>query len=208
CFKEITSTSDFASGLALEAEKYSARNANEKVMLNGTVIVSEKQSKGRGRFDRKWFSPKGGLWFTIIQKPRTELKDLHKTTVLAASTIIESLKIFIANKTQAEKNLKIKWPNDIYFSGKKLAGILCETENIGKNLYLFTGIGINMNFPSRVIDNHEFKAISVFDINGKKTDSNSLLAELLNIYEKNYEHFEKSADFYSIFKKIEKIIYL
>jgi BirA family biotin operon repressor/biotin-[acetyl-CoA-carboxylase] ligase len=120
--KTVDSTNNYAFMLAKKA--FRSENNDGKIKINGMVIVSEEQSFGRGRFDRKWFSPKGGLWFSIILNPSIPLQTLQHITLVAAATISNVL------ERQYNINVWIKWPNDIYFGQKKLAGILIESENI------------------------------------------------------------------------------
>lgn len=106
----------------------------------GTIVVAEEQTGGKGRLDRNFFSPRGkGIWFSIILRPNFLPKDAPKCTLMAAVAVAEAMRRF---------NLKpeIKWPNDILHDGRKLVGILTEmTGEIGKITYLVIGIGINVN---------------------------------------------------------------
>ncbi|MDI6602905.1 MAG: biotin--[acetyl-CoA-carboxylase] ligase [Patescibacteria group bacterium] len=111
-----------------------------------TVIVAEEQVGGYGRKGTSWFSPKGGLYFSIIL-PKSNVEDLQTLTILAA---------FICAKTIKENfNLEpfIKLPNDVWVNGKKVAGILTENV-IGKDVKLSVmGIGLNTNiekFPKEL----------------------------------------------------------
>jgi len=196
-FERLNSTNDFA----CEIEKKSDSN-NLKEDLNGTVIISEIQDMGRGRFNRDWQSPHGGLWFTIILATKIKETDLPKMNLLAAISVAEILIIKYRLK------VTVKWPNDIYFNGCKLAGILSETEKINSLLYLNVGIGINVNIDSNAFANLNLKAISIMDLLGKKLKREILLAEILLSFEKNYNYFAETGDFKSIFNKIkDRIIY-
>lgn len=196
-FKRLNSTNDFA----CEIEKnYDSNNLKED--LNGTVIISEIQDMGRGRLNRNWLSPLGGLWFTIILATKIKEKDLPKINLLAAISVAEIL------ITKYRLKVTVKWPNDIYCNGCKLAGILSETEKINSLLYLNVGIGINVNIDSSVFPNLNLKAISIMDLLGKKLKREILLAEILLSFEKNYNYFAETGDFKSIFYKMkDHIIY-
>jgi len=196
-FESLNSTNDFA----CEIEKKSYGD-NSKEDLNGTIIISEMQDQGRGRFSRVWLSPRGGLWFTIILVTKIKERDLSKINLLAAISIAEIL------QTKYQLKITVKWPNDIYCNGNKLAGILSETEKINNSLYLNVGIGINVNIDSGIFINLNSKAISIMNLVGKKLNRETLLAEILLSFEKNYDYFVKTQDFKSIFNKIENnIIY-
>jgi BirA family biotin operon repressor/biotin-[acetyl-CoA-carboxylase] ligase len=196
-FERLNSTNDFA----CEIEKKSDRN-DLKEDLNGTVIISEIQDRGRGRFNRDWLSPQGGLWFTIIMVTKLKEKDLSKMNLLASISVAEIL------LTKYRLKVTIKWPNDIYCNGCKLAGILSETEKINSLLYLNVGIGINVNIDSSVFPNLNLKAISIMDLLGRKLKREILLSEILLSFEKNYNYFAETGDFKSIFNKMrDNIIY-
>ncbi|MBU4293307.1 MAG: biotin--[acetyl-CoA-carboxylase] ligase [Actinobacteria bacterium] len=196
-FERLNSTNDFA----CEIEKKSDSN-NLKEDLNGAVIISEIQDQGHGRFNRNWLSPQGGLWFTIILITKIKEKDLTKMNLLAAISVAEIL------ITKYRLKVTVKWPNDIYCNGCKLAGILSETEKINSLLYLNIGIGINVNIDSSVFANLNLKAISIMDLLGRKLKREILLAEILLSFEKNYNYFAETGDFKSIFNKMkDRIIY-
>src|SRR4030042_6122390 len=118
-FERLNSTNDFAR----EIEKKPDSN-HLKEDLNGTVIISEVQDMGRGRFNKNWLSPQGGLWFTIILTTKIKEKDHPKINLLAAISVTEIL------QTNYRLKVAVKWPNDIYCKGRKLAGILSESEKI------------------------------------------------------------------------------
>ena len=131
-FKSLTSTQDKAKGFAREG-------------LSNIVVISDIQTKGRGRFKRKWYSSKGGLWMSILLMPK-DVQNLQYLTFAAAVSVAKSIK-------KSEKiATKLKWPNDVHYNGKKLCGIL--TEGIfGKKNYVIIGIGLNANqnkFPDKI----------------------------------------------------------
>jgi BirA family transcriptional regulator, biotin operon repressor / biotin---[acetyl-CoA-carboxylase] ligase len=167
---------------------------------NGAVVISETQTNGRGRLERKWFSPAGGIWMTIILFPDLKMQDLSKITLLTASSIAETL---IKNY---KISLSIKWPNDIYFDGKKLCGILSESEKVGDKTYLIIGIGINVNNNSCEGKNENLNATSLKEITGKQINRNFLIAKILNKFEAQYTFYSKTLNFKDIFKKIENIM--
>jgi len=197
--KTVDSTNNYAFMLAKKA--FRSENNDGKIKINGMVIVSEEQSFGRGRFDRKWFSPKGGLWFSIILNPSIPLQTLQHITLVAAATISNVL------ERQYNINVRIKWPNDIYFGQKKLAGILIESENINSEIIIVIGIGINVNNAFyQNPDENLSGAISISDILACKVDIGIFLAEFLNSFEKLYIDFLNTQDLKSILKETEIFI--
>ncbi|MFQ5476008.1 MAG: biotin--[acetyl-CoA-carboxylase] ligase [Nitrosopumilus sp.] len=114
---------------------------------NGAIIIATKQTGGKGRSSRKWISPKGGIWFSIILQPEF---DISITTLFPIASAL-------ALSNALEKTFKIspelKWPNDITIKGKKLAGILVDAtleSNRIENLVL--GIGINFDVDVKQIE--------------------------------------------------------
>jgi len=125
-FDTINTTQNFAMKIA-------SKN-NE----NGTIIISKKQTGGRGRMNRKWKSPVGGIWMSIIIHPKFDVS--HATLVPIATSLALCKAI--------EKILKIKpelkWPNDITLKGKKVAGVLVDTSIISNKIEnMILGVGIN-----------------------------------------------------------------
>ena len=123
-FKSLTSTQD-------KAKEYTKKG------LGNIVIIADMQTKGRGRFKRKWHSGKGGLWMSIILKPQ-KIENLQYLTLAAAIAVVKSIKKI------AKLNTNIKWPNDVHYKGKKLCGILTEGV-FGKENFVIVGIGLNIN---------------------------------------------------------------
>jgi BirA family biotin operon repressor/biotin-[acetyl-CoA-carboxylase] ligase len=130
-----------------------------------SIVIADEQTQGRGRLDRKWFTPKGsGLAFSLILRPTAALRPyLSRTVGLAALSIAEScLKLGLAPR--------IKWPNDILLNGKKTAGILIETVWSGDDIdSLVIGMGINVRKtsvpPAELL---QFPATSLEDALGKE----------------------------------------
>ncbi|MEQ8189749.1 MAG: biotin--[acetyl-CoA-carboxylase] ligase [Candidatus Eremiobacterota bacterium] len=135
---EVTSTNLFA-------------KEHVKNLKNGTVIVADSQTLGRGRMNKKWFSPKGlGLWTTIILKnPAIETQKLPLINALISVVITKSI-LNISGKQVA-----IKWPNDLLLDGKKICGILTELLTVSGETILICGFGINtgknISFPSDIM---------------------------------------------------------
>ena len=124
-FETIDSTNDYAKKIALEE-------------LDGTLIISEEQTKGRGRVGRQWYSKSGeGIWMSIILKPDMIPQNAPFITLIAGASIVKAL-----NKLGVKTF--IKWPNDIIINNKKVAGILTElSAEVDKINYIVLGIGIN-----------------------------------------------------------------
>ena len=125
-FDEIDSTQNYALQIS--------NNKNE----NGTIIVAEKQTHGKGRLNRKWYSPEGGIWLSVIIHPEFQISDATIIPLAASLALCESIKKVHKIKTD------VKWPNDITIDGKKVAGMLIDTSIQGNKVEnLVLGIGIN-----------------------------------------------------------------
>ncbi len=126
-----------------------------------TVVLAKKQTGGKGRLSRTFYSPEGGLYFSVILRPELKADACLKITTAAAVSMAKAIEKVTARKT------KIKWVNDIYISGKKVTGILTEgafdAEN-GLLKYAVLGIGVNValpkgGFPEEILD----KAGALYD---------------------------------------------
>lgn len=109
---------------------------------NGSVIVASKQTGGRGRSGRKWVSPKGGIWISIILQPKF---DISITTLFP---IASALALSIAIEKIFSISPELKWPNDLTIKGKKVAGMLVDValeSNKIENLVLGVGINFKVN---------------------------------------------------------------
>ena len=125
-FDSTDSTQNFAMEIA----------SNDKE--NGTVIISKKQTMGRGRMKRKWKSPTGGIWMSIIIHPKF---DVSYTTLVPIAT---SLALCMAIEKILKIKPELKWPNDVTLKGKKVAGVLVDTSIISNEIEnVVLGIGIN-----------------------------------------------------------------
>ena len=114
---------------------------------NGTIIIAAKQTGGKGRSGRKWISPKGGIWFSIILQPKF---DISITTLFP---IASSLALSNAIEKTFKVSPELKWPNDLTIKGKKIAGMLVDASlesNRIENLVL--GIGINFDIDVKQIE--------------------------------------------------------
>ena len=112
--------------------------SNHDILHDGDVVVALEQTRGRGRHGRNWYSPRGGLWFTVVFKPRKMFDPNFHTKLTSVSMA----------RTLEDMGIKpvIKWPNDILVLGKKIAGILTEGIFQGKiPLVIAVGVGMNVN---------------------------------------------------------------
>lgn len=160
-FEEIDSTNNYIKN-------------NWKNIPDLTVVTAEKQTAGRGRTGKSFCSPKGtGAYFSLLLKNNISAEISKRLTVIAAVAVLDEL------KTVTQRDVKIKWVNDIYIDGKKVCGILTEgSVNPEKNIwnYAVIGIGINLvepqnGFSSEIADT----VTTVFESECSETQKQKLI---------------------------------
>ena len=152
----------------------------------GTLVVAERQSKGRGRMGRKWYSPPGkGLYFSLVLRPKLPIERISGLSLVVGLGIVRALK----NATGCQ--FQIKWPNDILHGKKKLAGILVEmSAELDRVQFMIVGIGVNVNqdrkdFPLGL----QRKATSLKIACGGPVSRLGLVREILVQFESLYVNF-------------------
>lgn len=175
-FDEVDSTNELAKSYALAGKP------------EGTVVVAEKQLKGKGRLGRTWVSPKGqGIWVSVVIRPNILPHKAPQITFALAVGMVRA--IFKASGIKAQ----IKWPNDILINGRKVAGILTElSAEIERVNYIVFGIGLNVNqnfnnFPEELRN----KAISLKIASGQLLPRVEVLKAMLEELEKVYNEYLK-----------------
>jgi len=169
-FRTLTSTNDLAKALAM-------RGVNE-----GTVVVAETQTAGKGRFKREWASPEDGLWFSIILRPNVLPRQAPRVTLMTSAAVAKTINRLYGLKSE------IKWPNDVLINQKKVCGIVTESQTIGKMLrFAILGIGINADFNIAAFPTHLKKAATTLRKElGRKIEREILLCEVLAEIEFQY----------------------
>ncbi len=109
--------------------------------LEGTLVWAREQTSGRGRRGRRWASPRGNLYLSLLLRPRARPAEAAQIGFVAAAALAETL----AGVLPSERRVSCKWPNDLLVDGAKIAGILLETEAPGEELAaLVLGVGVNL----------------------------------------------------------------
>jgi len=163
-FSEIGSTMDLARELAKKGAK------------EGTIVIAEVQTHGRGRLSREWFSPKGGIYFTIILRPRISPAYAPRINLMISITVA------IAIKKLFRLNAQLKWPNDVLIKGRKVCGILAEM-NAEMDVINFVNVGIGIN-ANTSIPQFEKTATSLKDTLGREISRKKFLGVLLGEIER------------------------
>ena len=172
--REVSSTND----LAKELTGYGADE--------GTVVVAETQTVGRGRLDREWVSPKGGLWFSVVLRPKVRAGEAVTLVFVAGLAVAEVLRELYGVRVET------KWPNDVLVKGRKVCGILTEMNTTGEKVnYVIVGVGVNANFDVKktLPDDLRKVASSLENELGRKVELEELFRALLEKLENIYRLF-------------------
>lgn len=168
----------------------------------GTVVIAESQSSGRGRLGRKWKTPPGqAIALSIILYPNlspTQVPLLSLATGIAVRNAVEST-------AAAGLDLALKWPNDVYLNGKKLGGILVEMgAELDRVKWAIDSIGLNVNnsFKGTRLAG---KATSLADESGRRFSRRELVAAILRELDSIYARAERPGEFPAIRQEFEKL---
>ncbi len=186
-YEETDTTNNRARELALEGAP------------EGTLVVAEKQTDGRGRRGKVWESPLGtGIWMSLVLRPQIMPAEASVLTLLCGLATAEAI--------EAETGLSvgIKWPNDILINGKKAVGILTEMDcEMSEVHFVIPGIGINVNtasFPPEIAD----IATSLYLECGKTVSRRRLVHKVLERLEEHYETFLRTGSFTAMLEDYRK----
>lgn len=151
---------------------------NHQELEIGSVCLAEMQTAGRGRRGRTWYSPESeNLYFSILwHYPIEEATNLPPLSLVVSLIIAESL------LAENVSDIQIKWPNDIYYQGKKMGGILIETQTHHSQLNLVIGIGLNLGM-TKVDESLVTQAWA--DLSKYHLDRNKLICRLVHELQKN-----------------------
>jgi len=156
----------------------------EEGAVEGTVVMAERQTKGRGRLGRNWVSPPGkGIWMSLLLRPPVPLPLTPQLTLLAAVALSRAI-----SATVPSLPIGIKWPNDLLVGGRKISGILLESAAEDERLkYVVVGMGISVNldaddYPEDMLA----KVVSLKMASGETIDRSELAACILEQFEKLY----------------------
>jgi BirA family biotin operon repressor/biotin-[acetyl-CoA-carboxylase] ligase len=165
-----------------------ARRHAESGTPEGTVVVAESQSAGRGRLGRSWHSPPGaGIYLSIVLRPGIIPRDDMKIPLVASVAAVNAIKRITS------LDVRIKWPNDLIVNNKKTGGILVEsTSEIDIINFMILGMGINVNTPDSMIPRElQDIATSLYIESKKKISRVKLFQSLMMELETSYDTFLK-----------------
>lgn len=173
---EVESTNTMAMHLAREGA------------AEGTVVIADAQSGGRGRAGKPWYSPPGlNLYLSVLLRPSLEVQEA------ALLTFIGSLAVADAIDAEGE-HTQVKWPNDVLLADRKVAGVLAELHTLGRKVAaLVLGIGVNLNVERDMLDRAlgeaAWGAVSLKEVLGREVDRVAFAVTLLENLEKRYQQF-------------------
>lgn len=177
-FRETTeSTQNLALSLAARPDSH------------GLVVVAEQQKSGRGRQKRRWLSPKGGVWISVVLKPQIPTARITLLPFVAALAVSDAIRA-------TGLDARLKWPNDVMISGKKVAGILLDISAEADHVnHAVIGIGINANVDAPAISARleGIKVTSMSHELGRAASRLELAKALLENLERYYFEMERGA---------------
>ena len=158
-FLEVDSTMDVARELA------------KKGAEEGTIVIAEAQIHGRGRLSREWLSPKGGIYFTLILRPKISPAYAPRINLMASVAVATTIRKLLGLKAE------LKWPNDVLIEKKKVCGILAEMD-AEMDIVNFVNLGIGINANTSILQ-LEKTATSLKHALGKKISRKEFFSALL-----------------------------
>jgi len=178
-FDSIDSTQNFAASIA------------KKHNDDGAVIIAETQISGKGRQGRKWISPRGGIWLSVILHPKFDVGKVTLVPFAAAIALSDAIKKILGIKTE------LKWPNDVTLNGKKIAGMIIdasiESTRI-ENLILGVGINFRVNpkqIEKRIKDGNNFYGVATLVGKNNEVKPAKLVQAFLEELERGLLLFEE-----------------
>jgi BirA family biotin operon repressor/biotin-[acetyl-CoA-carboxylase] ligase len=173
-YKNTGSTMDRARELALRGTP------------GGTVITAEKQSAGRGRSGRTWISRQGGLFFTVLERPRLAIADYTLLSLITQIAVVRCV------SSVCGKQAFLRWPNDVYINRRKIAGITTDISGEGDVIkWLSIGVGVNINNPMP-----SGKATSCAEVTGRRISRREVLGKILDEIESVKKEFNSDAAYF------------
>ena len=172
----------------IDSTNREVRRLGDAGAVEGTVVIADCQTGGKGRLGRTWFSPAGtGIWMSLLLRPELPPEKVSGITLMAALSVCRAI------RSATGLNTQIKWPNDLVIDGKKVCGILTESAILdGELKFAVLGIGVNVNqteFPGDLPH-----AWSLAMTAGRELDREGLIECCLNCLKEDYERYVQSGD--------------
>jgi BirA family biotin operon repressor/biotin-[acetyl-CoA-carboxylase] ligase len=193
CLKRLTLDPRVISLLEVDSTNDEAKRLIESGVREELLILAETQTHGRGRSDRTWVSPKGGLYLSLIIRPALSIESTPLLGFLCACAIAKALQGIGVD------GVFVKWPNDVLIGRHKVAGVLNELVSLGLRDYMvILGIGINQNIKtSEFPEEFRYSVTSVIEHIGYTTSLEELLCEVLSSID-NFLQITRSTGSYEV----------
>ncbi|MFM8313073.1 MAG: biotin--[acetyl-CoA-carboxylase] ligase [Deltaproteobacteria bacterium] len=173
---------------SLESTNSTLKKLAESGAAEATVVVALQQTSGRGRVNRNWHSPLGGLYFSILLRPKTDGR-ITDFSLLTGAAMAQTVKRFFPQSIA----VGVKWPNDCLLGNKKVGGVLCESIGVGHSAALIIGVGLNVNIPPSELvafSDRPFQATSFMEASqGKVFELESVLENFLQVFFHQHEQY-------------------
>lgn len=175
CLKHLTLNPQVAVVSSIDSTNDEAKRRINSGLSDELLIISEIQTHGKGRYNRTWSSPMGGLYFSIVIRPILKIESAPLHGFLCACAVVNAL------QKMGVDGARLKWPNDVLISQRKVAGILSELVSRSHDDHLVVlGIGINLNnYISLLPEAIRHSATSVIEHLGNITSPDEMLCEVL-----------------------------
>jgi BirA family biotin operon repressor/biotin-[acetyl-CoA-carboxylase] ligase len=169
-YVRVASTNDLAKQMADAGEP------------EGTLVIADEQTAGRGRLGRSWIAPpRSSILMSLILRPHLEARQAARVTMAVSLGACDGIRAATGLESQ------IKWPNDILLRGKKCGGILAESSTTGERVeYVIVGLGLNVNFTAISVDEIPADATTLADELGKPVPRVPLTQTILRAIERYY----------------------
>jgi BirA family biotin operon repressor/biotin-[acetyl-CoA-carboxylase] ligase len=171
---------------AIDSTQRLARERARAGAPEGTIVIAESQTAGRGRLGRRWHSPPGvNLYCTVVLRPHRSPAVVPQIGLVAAVAVADAIRDTIG------RSAELKWPNDVLIDGCKVAGILTEMEGEAERVaFVLVGIGVNVNLdPAALPQELAGQATSLRAVAGAALDRVAFTARLLGALEARYGRF-------------------
>lgn len=171
---------------------YLSRECKQQHLPEWRVVAAERQTAGRGRYQRQWESPSGrALLFSLLLRPKIEVRYLNLINLFSAYCLASYLEKISRERYQFPLSVDLKWPNDLWVGGKKLCGMLLEAGFSGSQLqHVILGIGLNVNQQAEDFSPElRGDAVSLRQLGGRSWDRAQLLGGFLDYFYQQYTHF-------------------
>lgn len=188
-FEQIESTNDYA---------------KKNLVSSDTLIITNHQINGKGRFNRDWISSPGvDATFTFVKQIPLRLDEIHLVNFYVSMMIYKTL---VELNPEIKNSISLKWPNDVLLNSKKISGILTEVKDLKSKVKTFNiGVGVNLN-GNDVDSDISHKATTLLKETGKLTDREKFIVGFVKNFYGNIEKFKSPVTLISEWKSCSKMI--